>query len=295
MLREIGERFIPEALKRILRKWLWPWLRFFPEPVIKVRTYYPGCRIKITKPGETWLVEASNEEPGKIPSELIKDIFGGLLQKHIGPDTNLNRGFHFDFALDSVCLESWRDIHNGRIDRLIGDNGGEYESERIGAFGFLLGTTKPERLKYIDMTNKSPDKFAFVETEKYSPNMKNFLSLLDYKRKFKYIIDLPGHTYSTKSYWMLFLKRPMFYIEPNQKFAWEKRLRPWIHYIPVKHDFSDLEKHYDWAQGNPEKVDMIASNLYEFGVNQIPPERVHENFLCHIRKCVSSADRRQVK
>ena len=295
MLREIGERIIPEPLKRILRKWLWPWLRYSPAPVIQVRTYYPGCRITITRPGETWLVETSNDEPDKIPSELIKDIFGGLLEKHIEPDINLNRGFSFDFALDSVCLESWRDIHNGRIDRLMRDNRVECESERIGAFGFLLGTTKPERLKYIDRTKQSPDKFEFRETEKFSSNMKNYLSLLDYKRKFKYVIDLPGHTYSTKSYWMLFLKRPVFYIEPNQKFAWEKRLKPWVHYIPVKRDFSDLEKHYDWAQANPDKVEAISSNLYEFGVKQMSPEMVHEGFLRHVRKCVSSSARRKAK
>lgn len=287
MLRKIGERLIPESLKRILRKWLWPWLRYFPEPKIQVRTYYPGCLIEITKPGRAWLVETSNDDPDKIPSGLIKDIFGGLLKNHIAEDAKLNRGFSFDLALDSVSLENWRDIHNGRISRLIADDEDAYESEKIGAFGFLLGTTKPERLDYIDLTIQSPDKFAFIETEKYSPDMKNFLSLLGFKRKFKYVIDLPGHTYSTKSYWMLFLKRPMFYVEPNQKFAWEKQLKPWVHYIPVKRDFSDLEKHYDWAQANPDKVNTISSNLYDFGLNKMSPARVHEGFLRHVRKCVS--------
>ena len=287
MLRKIGEKFIPEPMKRILRRWFRPWLRYYPEPEIQVRTYYPGCRIRITKPGRDWLVESSNDDPDKIPTELIKDIFGGLLQEHIAQDATLTRGFSFDFALDSVSLENWRDIHNGRISRLIEDDEDEYEFEKIGAFGFLLGTTKPKRLDYLEMTNKSPDKFAFIETEKYAPNMKNLLSLLDFKKKFKYVIDLPGHTYSTKSYWMLFLKRPMFYVEPNQKFAWERQLKPWVHYIPVKRDFSDLEKHFDWAQANPDKVNKISSNLYDFGLKKMSPARVHDGFLRHVRKCVS--------
>jgi hypothetical protein len=295
MFRKVAERFIPKKLKQILLKWLRPWLRYSPVPAVQVRTYYPGCHIKITNPGGTWLVDTTNDDQGKISSELIKDIYGRLLEKHIAPDIILNRGFSFDFALDSVSLENWRDIHNGRIDQLIADNDDEYESEKIGAFGYLYGTTKPERLKYIDMTNNSPEKFEFIETEKYSPKMKNYLSLLDYKRKFKYVIDLPGHTYSTKSYWMLFLKRPVFYVEPNQKFAWEKRLKPWTHYIPVKRDFSDLEKHYDWAQANSDKVDLISANLYEFGINQMSPARIHEGFLCHVRKCVSSSSKRKVK
>ena len=287
MLRKIGERFIPGPMKQLLRKWFRPWLRYYPEPKIQLRTYYPGCRIKITKPGQAWQVESGNDDPEKIPTELIKDIFGGLLRDNFAEDTTLKRGFSFDFALDSVSLENWRDIHNGRISRLIANDEDEYESEKIGAFGFLLGATKPERLDYFDMTKKFPGKFAFIETEKFAPDMQNFLSLLDFKRKFKYVIDLPGHTYSTKSYWMLFLKRPMFYVEPNQKFAWERELKPWVHYIPVNRDFSDLEKHYDWAQANPDKVNRISSNLYEFGINKMSPARVHEGFLRHVRKCVS--------
>ena len=179
-------------MKRILWRWLRPWLRYYSEPEIQVRTYYPGCRIKITKPGRDWLVESSNDDPDKIPTELIKDIFEGLLQEHIAEDATLTRGFSFDFALDSVSLENWRDIHNGRISRLIEDDEDEFESEKIGAFGFLLGTTKPERLDYLELTNKSPDKFAFIETEKYVPNMKNLLSLLDFKRKFKIRHRLAG-------------------------------------------------------------------------------------------------------
>ncbi len=287
MLRETGEKFIPESMKRVLRKWLRPWLRYASEPEIQVRTYYPGCRIRITKPGEAWQVESSNDDPDKIPTELIEDIFGEVLQKHIAKEATLKRGFSFDLALDSVSLENWRDIHNGRIRRLIEDDASEFESEKIGAFGFLLGTTKPERLDYFDMTKKSPEKFAFIETEKYAPNMKNFLSLTDFKRKFKYVIDLPGHTYSTKSYWMLFLKRPMFYVEPNQKFAWERQLKPWVHYIPVKRDFSDLEKRYDWAQANPDKVKTISSNLYNFGLEKMSPAKVHDGFLRHVRRCIS--------
>ena len=292
MLREIGEKFIPESMKRVLRKWLRPWLRYVPGPEIQIRTYYPGCRIRITKPGRDWLVESSNDDPEKIPTELINDMFLGLLQRHLAEDVTLRRGFSFDLALDSISLENWRDIHNGRISRLIADNEDTYGSEQIGAFGFLLGATKPERLDYFGMTKRFPEKFAFIETEKFTPDMKNYLSLLEFKRKFKYVIDLPGHTYSTKSYWMLFLKRPMFYVEPNQKFAWEKQLKPWVHYIPVKRDFSDLEKHYDWAQANPDKVNTISSNLYDFGLKKMSPARIHEGFLRHVRKCVSSSSAR---
>ena len=49
---------------------------------------------------------------------------------------------------------------------------------------------------------------------------KNMYSWIDIKKKFKYFINLPGHTYCTKIYTMLFCKRLIFYIEPKLKFNW---------------------------------------------------------------------------
>ncbi len=289
------KKLLPKSMQKKLAEWLWPIIRRCPEPLIQIRTYYPGCYVKITTPNHQWNVEVTNDDPDKIPTALIENIYSDLLRDRVQSQANLKSGFRFDFSRDSVSLESWRDIHEGRIQKLIDDDNDDYESERVGAFGFLLGTTKPERLKFIEMAKEFPIKFEFIETHKYSPGMKNFLSLLDYKRKFKYVIDLPGHTYSTKSYWMLFLKRPMFYVEPNQKFDWEKKLKPWKHYIPVKRDFSDLVERYDWAQSNPEKVHELTANLFDFGMNRMSPENVHENFIQLVRKCLSKNQRERAQ
>ena len=205
----------------------------------------------------------------RFTSDQIRSFFGDLLRNRLPGNCRLSRGLSVDLRLDSVSLENWRDICEGRIEELILDEDEAYETEKVGHFGYLMGTTKPERLRFIEFADRFPDKFEFINTEKYSKDMQSYLSLLEYKRKFKYIIDLPGHTYSTKSYWMLFLKRPLFYVEPNLKFRWEQRLRPWVHYIPVQRDFSDLLRRYEWAESHSDKVRQMVANLHDFGLRNL--------------------------
>ena len=39
---------------------------------------------------------------------------------------------------------------------------------------------------------------------------------------------------------------------------WE--LKPWVHYVPVSPDFSDLEEKVYWAINNDDKAKQIADN-----------------------------------
>jgi adenylate kinase family enzyme len=40
---------------------------------------------------------------------------------------------------------------------------------------------------------------------------------------------------------------------------------PWIHYVPVKTDLSDLKEKFDWAEANPERSRLIAQEATSFG------------------------------
>jgi hypothetical protein len=35
-------------------------------------------------------------------------------------------------------------------------------------------------------------------------------------------------------------------------------MKPWVHYIPIQLDLSDLREKYDWAEANPREVERIA-------------------------------------
>ena len=47
----------------------------------------------------------------------------------------------------------------------------------------------------------------------------------------------------------------------------EDTLEPFVHYIPLLDDFSDIEEKIEWAESNQEKCKEIASNSTKF-INQ---------------------------
>lgn len=42
-----------------------------------------------------------------------------------------------------------------------------------------------------------------------------------------------------------------------------ERLEPWVHYIPVAADLSDLRRRFDWAEAHPAEVQLMVSRANE--------------------------------
>jgi hypothetical protein len=161
------------------------------------------------------------------------------------------------------CAETIRDIYAGRINFLLNDSC-HWQSNKIGGFGFLAKpNSKKQREAYNDMT-KHMEHLEYFETAKFNRLEKNkgtFLSMEELKSKYKYLIDLKGHTYSTKSYLFLASKRVYFSSAHPETLNWEKEfLLPWKHYIPVKEDLSDLNENYNKIENNPNLYNSIIDN-----------------------------------
>jgi len=52
------------------------------------------------------------------------------------------------------------------------------------------------------------------------------------------------------------------------------QLKPWIHYIPVEEDLSDLIEKIQWAIDNDEASKIIAQNAHTFVEENLMPEHV---------------------
>jgi len=245
---------------------------------LKIKTYYPGCDVCISAVDQEWSIDVTNRDPSKISNQMISAIFRDCLKNYSASTFKLKESRIYDFLSESVCLENWRDIFTGRVDELLCDENQAYTEAKIGAFGFLKGQTKPERLNFVDLASRHPTCFHYVETQKFSEQDSLELTLIDYKKRFKYIIDLPGHTYSTKLYWMLFLKRPLFLVQPKLSFEWERKLIPWVHYIPVNDDLSNLMTRFEWAESNPKKVEEMRLCLFEWACSELSPEMFRAKF-----------------
>ncbi|KAL7554717.1 hypothetical protein ACHAWF_018240 [Thalassiosira exigua] len=86
-------------------------------------------------------------------------------------------------------------------------------------------------------------------------------SYLDVKDQlaYKYIISIEGNDVSSGLKWMLLSNSVVL----TPQFTWESwamegTLKPFVHYIPVKDDMSNVEDMVDWAEGHPEEARLIA-------------------------------------
>ena len=128
--------------------------------------------------------------------------------------------------------------------------------------GFLYDETRPSRLalckKYNENSNPMID-IGFVNNYE-DLNGKGKLSIAE-QLKSKFIISLEGGDVGTGLKWMLYSNSTVIMPKPTME-GWfmEGLLEPWVHYVPLKNDFSDLEEKYEWCLNNLEKCEEIATN-----------------------------------
>ena len=56
--------------------------------------------------------------------------------------------------------------------------------------------------------------------------------------------------------------------------AFQMELEPWVHYVPIAENFSDLYRNIDWIFKNPEKCEEIVDNAIDFFKKRLNPEYV---------------------
>ena len=244
---------------------------------IAIKTHYPGAYFLLSIDNGEWVIRVTNNDEYKISKkEMIQFVRPTLLDINLSSRC-IRKNYLFHLQYNLICLENLRDIHERIINDLIGNNDA-YESNKIGAFGYLKGNTKPVRLKYMEKSKKHPRRFEFISTNKYNKNDPSMITWFDYKKRFKYFIDLPGHSYTTKLYTMLFCKRLVFYIKNDMRFTWERNLKPWVHYVPVNENLRDLNKKYLWAEKNPDKVKKIVETAFDYMMNNLHPDIILNKF-----------------
>ena len=95
-------------------------------------------------------------------------------------------------------------------------------------------------------------------------NCRNYMSLEDLTKKYKFLIDIQGAGYSGRTKILLWSHRPLLIVERNPVEFFYKDLKPFLHYIPVKEDLSNLIEQVNWCFDNYEKALEIAENAYLF-------------------------------
>lgn len=98
-----------------------------------------------------------------------------------------------------------------------------------------------------------------------------YVSIPDHT-KYKYLIDIQGNGYSGRIKMLMFTGRPLFIADRKWIEFWTNDVKPFVHYIPVKEDLSDLIEMLDWAEKNEEKCKEIAKNAQVFAKENLTRE-----------------------
>ncbi len=181
---------------------------------------------------------------------------------HYDPHCNESsswNGMVFTLASDSE-LTNWE----SKIDRMIwrgGPNDGPYTPKTIG--NYPRGRLVLFALKFPEFVDASFNNYPlnFIVYRKYFEEAFpiKFIAPLE-MAKYKYQIDIDGVTATfTGLAWKLLSGSLVFKQQSENKTWFHDLLIPWVHYVPLRKDISDLGDKLAWAKANDEKCRFIAS------------------------------------
>ena len=92
---------------------------------------------------------------------------------------------------------------------------------------------------------------------------------------YKYQLQVTGGMANfPRDRWQFYSESTIFrHPHPHEMF-WYDLLQPWIHYIPVESDLSDLVDKIIWAKQNDLECQKIAKNGREFALSHFMPEHI---------------------
>ena len=109
--------------------------------------------------------------------------------------------------------------------------------------------------KFAKRTNKR----GRGKTKEVDQNLMGPFISQEEQLKYKYLISIEGNDVSSGLKWML-MSNSVVLLPPTTYESWamEGLLEPFVHYIPIKSDASDVEEKIQWAEDNPDVAQKIA-------------------------------------
>lgn len=93
------------------------------------------------------------------------------------------------------------------------------------------------------------------------------------QQKYLGLFCIDGGGFATSLGWVLGSGSvPIVYSQ--YKMAFQMELEPWVHYVPIAENFSDLYRNIDWIFKNPEKCEQIVENAITFFREKLNPDYV---------------------
>ncbi|KRX15543.1 Protein O-glucosyltransferase 1 [Trichinella nelsoni] len=97
---------------------------------------------------------------------------------------------------------------------------------------------------------------------------------LDYHCRYKYLFNFRGVAASFRFRHLFLCRSLVFHVGDEWKEFFYYKMKPWIHYIPVKEDLNDVEELLEFVKENDDVAKDIAERGYQFILNHLTMDNV---------------------
>lgn len=219
----------------------------------------------------------------KLPSEPVEII----IMTHDAPlDTGVPNTYHISNTREAArdappdfALGGWPEAYIPDFDAMAKELSlrGETPPEIDKLFWIGNTHTHPNRVKCVKMAEQYRDRMDIRAMTWIHNTPTVFITLPEHTR-YRYLLDIEGGGYSARTK-LFFWSRRLVFLQDRP--FWDSitaRLEPWIHYVPVQRDFSDLREKIEWADTHPQEVEKIIENAYAFAEKNITRKGAVEYF-----------------
>lgn len=108
-----------------------------------------------------------------------------------------------------------------------------------------------------------------MENSKMSKNIEQHEQI-----KYKYLIAVEGNSFPSSLHWQIYSNSLTMFVDSPYIEWFYSALKPYVHYVPLKKDYTDLREKMIWLQQNDSLAKEISKNAMKFARNQISNERM---------------------
>ena len=110
------------------------------------------------------------------------------------------------------------------------------------------------QIKEINLRNAPPG---------FKAGKENYMNLEE-QSNHKYILNIDGHVKAFRLSNEMRMGSVILLVDSPYTLWFQDKMEPYVHFVPIKSDLSDLENRIDWCINNDEKCKQIAKNSLEF-------------------------------
>ena len=199
---------------------------------------------------------------------------------------------HFDDVCPDFTFKTWPEVAYEDYDSYcdhISHIGESHPETNAICWRGVVGNSPRVRKKLISLHDGV--NFDFMDTTHESGNpinsymSPNYIPIHEQISKYRYLIDVSSYGYSRRVKLFMFSRRLLFIVERRYKEWFWQGMEPWVHYVPVKKDLSDLSQNFEIIKTHPEIEYSIIENSYNFAINNLRMANALErwNYLLNIQ------------